>query len=104
MVKRIGIATLLLMLISTPIAQAHEGHSHARTMGTVSALEPDHLVVQTTDGESVSLRLDEHTKYRNGDQPATATDLKVGDRVVVETSDHADSLTASEVRFSHGAK
>jgi hypothetical protein len=69
-------------------------------MGTVAALDAQHVVVKTKDGKTTSILLHKETKYRKGKAAATGTDLKVGDRVVVHATGKEDTLTANEIRFS----
>jgi len=98
MTKRNGWAVMFTAVLCAAVAQAHEGHPHI--MGTVVAVDPHHIVVQTTDGKNLSVLVDKDTKYRQGDKAAAAADLKVGDRVVAEVSGTGDSLTASDIRFA----
>src|SRR5262245_39512977 len=91
-------ATLFLLLAAS--ARAHEGHSHQRIMGTVSNVERDRLVMKSTDGETVSVRLTQDTEYSSADGEADRSDVKVGDRVVVIAMGKPDDITADEVRLS----
>lgn len=98
MVKRIGTLPVFLVLFFHSLALAHEGRPHI--MGTVTALDTEHVVVQTKDGKTTSILLNTETKYRKEQTATTGADLKVGDRVVVDTTGKGDTLTASEIRFS----
>jgi hypothetical protein len=73
-------------------------------MGTVAAVDANHIMVQTGEGKTLSMSVDANTKFRQGDKAAAATDLKVGDRIVAEVSHKGDSLTASEIRFAPPAQ
>jgi len=87
---------ILVAFIAVPVS-AHEGTSHV--LGTVTASGADQLVVQATDGQSVSIRLTPATRYR-ATGATTSSTPSVGDRVVVEVTGNSDGMTASEVRFS----
>ena len=79
---------------------AHEGHHHV--MGTVTAIDANHVEVQTTDGKSRSVRLSSATKYYKGSKGKTAgaaPDVTVGIRVII---DLAKDGSASEVRLPSG--
>lgn len=98
MTKRNSFATVLAVLLCSTAVHAHEGQPHI--MGTVAAIDANHIVVQTTEGKSLSVLVDKNTKYRQGDKTAAATDLKVGDRVVLEVSATGAGQTAREIRFA----
>lgn len=102
MLTRIRTLSLLIVLFFHTSVLAHEGKPHI--MGTVTALDTQHVVVQTKDGKTTSVVLNTETKYRKGQTAATGADLKVGDRVVVHTTGKGDALTASEVHFSSSGK
>lgn len=93
----------VLLLLSMPLAQAHEEHSHQRVMGTVSKVDQDHLVVKAKDGKTVSIRLTNDTEYQGNGGETDRSALKVGDRVVVTAMGEENDLTAHEVRFSEEA-
>jgi len=88
---------LLMSLCSTP-AFAHEGKTHV--MGTVSALDAEHVIIKSREGKTVSVRLTPGTKYQKGESRAAASDLTVGDRAVIDVSGTKASLTATEIRFA----
>lgn len=98
MLTRIGTLSVFLVLFFHPLALAHEGKPHI--MGTVTTLDAQDMVVTTKEGKTISIRLQSETKYRKGKATAAGTDLKVGDRVVVDTTGKGETLTASEIRFS----
>jgi hypothetical protein len=75
----ISIASVIL---SGALVFAHEGNEHVR--GVVTQLSPQSITVQTTDKKTTTLKLTAKTTYQMAGKPALATDLKVGDRVVVD--------------------
>ena len=91
-----AIVSSLLFSLIVPGLQAHEGHEH-KVMGTVMVVEKAHLEVETSDGEKVSILLNEETKYLRGKLPATVEDIKVGDRIVVTVAEEGGTQTALEV-------
>ena len=98
MLRRIGTLSVFVVLVFHTLAFAHGGGPHV--MGTVAALDAQHVVVKAKDGKTTSVLLNEKTTYRKGSAAATSADLKVGDRVVVHTTGKGDSLTAGEIHFS----
>lgn len=98
MLTRIGTLSLFVVLFFYASVLAHGGKPHI--MGTVTTLDAQHLIVQTKEGKTISIRLQSETKYRTGKATAAGADLKVGDRVVVDMTGKGDTLTASEIRFS----
>jgi hypothetical protein len=52
------------------------------------------------DGKSVSIRVTKNTTYEKREALATAADLKVGERVVVDATGKHGDFTAAEIRFS----
>src|SRR3954471_19744179 len=61
---------------------AHEGNEHVR--GVVTQLSPQSITVQTTAKNSTTLKLTDKTTFQLAGKTAHLTDLKVGDRVVVD--------------------
>ena len=88
---------------------AHEGHAH-KVMGTVSMADAKHIEVDATDGKKVSIALTTETKYLKPaptppggpDQPAAASELKVGQRVVVTVVEGEGKKTAKEIVLGAG--
>lgn len=94
-----------LVLAVAIAAFAHGDKKHI--LGTVEKLSGDLVVVKTSDGKSVEVKLAPSTVYvsraGNQDKPAKLSDLAVGDRVVIHATANGESLTADEVKFSHRA-
>ena len=78
----------VLMLISVLIFPAfvwgHGGADHV--MGTVTAMEVDHIVVKTTKGDSVSLAFDPKTIFQQKGPHKKNSRPQVGDRLVAEVT------------------
>jgi Domain of unknown function (DUF5666) len=100
--KRIAIIAVLTSSLWSPRIHAHEGAPHV--MGTVAAVDANHIVVQTTEGKTLSIWIDANTTFRQGDKAAAAADLKAGDRIVAEVSHKGETLTASEIRLAPPAE
>ena len=79
--KRASALLLGLLTVATPAA-AHEGHEH-KAMGTVAALDSAHIEVADKEGKKTSYRLTAETKYLSDKTAAAASDVKLGQRVVV---------------------
>ena len=92
-------AMLLASALALPAyVAAHEGHEH-KAMGKVAVLDAAHIEVAGQDGKKTSIQLTPETKFMSGKTPATAADVKVGQRVVVVyvEDEKAKALTARQV-------
>ena len=98
--RTVALSVAFSLICSTAVV-AHEGKEHV--MGTISALDGQHLVVTDREGKPVSINLTKDTKYKQGDAPAAVSALMVGARVVVEVTGKPESFVASEVRFAPAA-
>lgn len=98
MLKRISTLAMIAVFCLHTLAFAHGDKPHV--MGTVAAMDAQHVVVQTKEGKTISILLNRGTTYRKGEAAATGTDLKAGDRVVIETAMDGETLVAREIRFS----
>ena len=78
---------------------AHEGHEH-KVMGTVTTVDASHVEIETADGKKTSVQLNKQTKYLKGKSPATAADIKVGDRIALTVVEKDGTPTAKEVRLA----
>lgn len=93
----VAIAALL-----ASVALAHGDKKHI--VGTLEKVNADSIVVKTTAGKSVEVKLLASTTYvsrvGNEDKSAKVSDLAVGDRVVIHATPRGEALEANEVRFS----
>src|SRR5262245_25056386 len=96
--KKCSLLLIAELLISNAAVLAHGGKTHV--MGTVTTLDVNHVEVKTKEGKVVSILLTRDTKYYRGDAAAVLSDLKVGDRVVIDVTGKRDKMTASEIRFA----
>jgi hypothetical protein len=96
---------LALMVLATVAAFAHGDKKHV--VGTVEKINSDSVVVKTSDGKSVEVKLVAATAYisriEKADKPAKISDLVVGDRVVIHATPKGETLEADEIKFSPAA-
>lgn len=80
---------LTVALALAPLASAHEGHAK-KVMGTVAAINGDHLEITIAPGKSSTIMLNDKTKITKGRATHKPGDIKVGDRVVITAADVKD--------------
>ena len=76
------IATALAVLLLAAGAFAHGGATHV--MGTVVKLSSNTIEVRTTKGETKQVMFDDKTMFTKAGAKIQASELKEGDRVVIE--------------------
>ena len=91
------VLALFLLLASIQTAFAHGGAEHV--MGTVSKVSAQSVTVDTTDKKVVEVGLTAKTKYTRNDKKVAASDMKVGDRVMIEAKEVNEKLVADEVKL-----
>lgn len=69
--------------------------------GKISAIRADSIEVTASDGSKVTLKLTSATEFRKDRQPAKASDLKVGDTVIVRT-DQPDGRGTTALMVASG--
>ena len=103
MTSRIALFSAWLALV--PIAAAaHAGHEH-HVLGTIKSIDATRIVVQTTDEKTheqkaVAITLNGSTNIRRGDDVASRSDLRVGERVAVSVGTGKEPLKATEIRVA----
>ena len=96
--RRDFVTTLALAALPAARLLAHDGHDH-KLLGTVSEVSAERLVVKATkDGALSTIALATTTKITRGKKALTVSDLKVGDRVVVNIGNGKAPLTAKAVQ------
>jgi hypothetical protein len=97
-----SVTLLLSMALAASVALAHGDMKHV--IGTVQKTSADSVTVKIADGSFVEVKFIAATTFilRSGnvDKPAKASDLAVGDRVVIHAKPNGTTLEAAEVRFS----
>jgi len=76
--------------------------NQTRIMGTIAAIEGDHIQIKDQAGKQVIVMLEKNTKYSRSEKPATKAELKVGTRVTVDArmDEKMKMYAASEVVIS----
>lgn len=92
-----GAAVVLALLVPAGLL-AHEGHTH-KVMGTISALDGDHLTVKTTDGKTAMVMLDAKTSIARGTTKLDRTALKAGERVSIDAAEEKGMLMAEAIKL-----
>ncbi len=98
MTRRAFVSALAFAALPAVPAFAHEGHDH-KLLGTVTEITAARLVVRATkDGAVSTIAIVATTKITRGKAKIAATDLRVGDRVVVNLGSGKAPLTAKAVQ------
>ena len=100
--KRKSLALFLVFACLTVAAWAHGGMTHV--VGVVKAITPAAISVETTDHKTVGVTLVQSTIYEHDGKAAAATDIHIGDRVVIHAMPMKGKLQAHEVRFASAGK
>jgi len=88
---------LFLFVAAAAVTFAHEGFEHV--MGTVSKIGAQSVTVATTANKTVDVAINDKTTYTRGTAKVALTDLKVGDRVVIDATGEAPKLVAASVKI-----
>jgi hypothetical protein len=92
-------ALLSVVTLAVPaVALAHGGHVH-KTLGTVTDIDYPHLDVVTADKKTVTIMLDGSSKITRGKAKVAETDIKVGDRVSVETEEKGGMMMVKTLKL-----
>jgi len=91
------IVTITCLFILT-LSFAHDGDQHV--LGTIVAIDATHVEVKTSKGQSVNVRVNKKTLYKDQRNPKDANVPEVGDRVVIKATRDGKVLIATEVHFS----
>jgi Domain of unknown function (DUF5666) len=95
-----ALAILFVLVAGSAFAHGHKVH----VRGTVERISADSLVVKTADGKTVEVKFNAATIFlsrsQNEDKPARASELAVGDLVVIHATPKDNRLEADEVKFA----
>jgi hypothetical protein len=94
-----ALVALVFSFTFSHVAQAHEGHTH-KVMGTVQAINGQHIDVKTTDGKTVTVMTDAKTTVTRGKEKLTASAVKVGDRISVDAMQEKDMMMAHAIKLA----
>ena len=90
-------AVVSLIFAFSLLALAHGNEKHV--MGKVTSVSDNSITVEATANKSVTVEVNDKTKFEKSGAAATLKDLKVGDKVVIHATPAGDKLVASEVHF-----
>lgn len=93
---------LFLILASIQAAFGHEGFEHV--MGTVSKVSAQSVTVNTTGHKTVEVGITAKTTYTRDKKKVAASEMKVGDRVMVEAKEVNKKLVADSVQLGAASK
>ena len=89
MSKRNGMTFLAAAILAAgTVAFGHDGIEHIR--GTVKAVTPASVTVETPKHTSVTILIDSSTTYSNNNAKAALHDLKPGERVLINAKEGPD--------------
>ena len=91
------IVTLTCLFISTP-RFAHGTDQHV--LGTIMAINATHVEIKTSKGQSVDVRVNKKTQYKDANNPKGTNVPEVGDRVIIKATKDNKVLLATEIHFS----
>jgi cell division protein FtsL len=100
MKRTVAVTTLLFALSVVLLAHGKEKH----VMGTVTNISENSITVETSAKKSVTVEVNDKTKFEKSGASATLKGLKVGDKVVVHADVSDNKLIANEVHFGPKAK
>ena len=92
----LGILVLTAVLLAPAVrVLAHEGHEH-KVMGAITMAAADHIMLTTTDGKDVTIRVTKDTKVKPTPTMKVA-EIKPGTRVVVTAVTDKDMTMTAKV-------
>jgi hypothetical protein len=88
---------LTAILTMASVVYAHGDATHL--VGTIIAIEGDHIQIQDQAGKKTMVMLQKNTKYVKSEKPSTKAELKVGTRVLIDAKmdDKMKMYAAEEV-------
>ena len=89
------ISLLGMLALMAVVTFAHGDKKHV--MGTLEKINADSVVVKQADGKEIEVKLVANTMYVTRDgKAAKASDLAIGDRVVIHATPTGETLSADE--------
>jgi len=98
MIHRSLLAVIFIFAFTVTMALAHGEGQHV--LGTVATIDQKRLKIKTQQGTIVEVQLNKQTRFKEKGNPKGTNHPAVGDRVVVETVEDNNVLTAIEVHCS----
>src|SRR3954471_19798929 len=101
MIKRF-ITLLAAFTLCGTLVYAHGDATHI--MGTITAIEGDHIQLKDQAGKPVMVMLDKATKYIKAEKPSTKAELKVGTKVMIDAKmdEKMKMYSAEEIQIGAG--
>jgi biopolymer transport protein ExbD len=94
-----GIAVLTIFAATATVV----AHEH-KVMGTVTMGMSDSVMMKTTDGKDVTVKITPETKITKGKEAVKLDTLKAGTRIVVTTASDEPPYTAIAIQVGEAAK
>lgn len=94
---------VIVLVVALPSAVPVFAHGDkVHVIGVIEKVTADAVTVKTKEGKSVEVKLAVTTVFTtSADQPAKASDLAVGQRVVIHADPKGKDLIAATVKFSN---
>ena len=99
MTKRLPALLLLTFLSAGSVALAHEH----KVLGTVTMAAADHVMMKTTEGKNVTVKVPAATKVTKGKADVKIATVKEGTRIVVTTESDEEPYTAKSIQVAEDA-
>src|SRR6478736_8215239 len=96
---QVAFLAVVSVTLLTTIATAHGGEEHV--VGTVTKVSDTAVTVKTTAGKTVEIGFDSKTTYQRAKQPIQKSDIKVGDRIVIQATEVKEKLVAHTVEIGN---
>lgn len=90
------LAAAVVLVVAAAPSGAHPGFEHY--VGAITAVDDEHVEVKT-EKATVSLRVNDQTKYLRKGQDVHREEAKVGAKVVVDARREKGALVAKEIHF-----
>jgi|SRR5687768_15476627 hypothetical protein len=94
----IAAALVVLAALAPGLVFAHGGHVH-KVLGTITSIDYPHMDVATTDKKTVTIMFDASSKITRGKAKVADTEIKVGDRVSVETEEKGGMMMVKTLKL-----
>ena len=89
------LSVIALVLAVSAGALAHNGNEHVR--GVVTAVSAQSVTIQLADKSTKTLTINTKTEFEAAGKPSHLTDVKVGDRVVIDVPEHGSNALLIKV-------
>lgn len=94
--------TVLVLALALSAATVF-AHEH-KVLGTVTSTAADQLMMKTTEGKAVTVKVTADTKVTKDKEPVKIATVKEGTRIVVTTESDEDPYTAKLIEVGEAPK